>query len=238
MQRESGTYNFMKKTIYSFFYILGSLFYYLFSKGRIYLWRTLIYKSIIKCDEKNNVKIKTSKIIKSRITVKGFNNSVSICGYIHCCNITIEGNNNNIEILNDDKINNTKIYLRGEKNLIKIGWRSATNGSVMICMGINNSLVIGNHCMIADQTDFWATDSHPIYIDGHISNPSLSINIKNHVWIGKRASILKGVTIGNNSIVGFGSIVTKNVPDNTLVAGNPARIIKDKVNWEKKHINC
>ncbi len=58
------------------------------------------------------------------------------------------------------------------------------------------------------------------------------IHIKKNVWIGSGAIILPGITIGENSIVGAGSVVTHDVPDNTIVAGNPARIIKE-LNPEK-----
>ena len=52
------------------------------------------------------------------------------------------------------------------------------------------------------------------------------IVIKRNAWIGARVCILPGVTIGENAIVGTGSIVTKDVPDNSIVVGNPARVIK------------
>jgi len=47
-----------------------------------------------------------------------------------------------------------------------------------------------------------------------------------------RSMILKGVTIGDNSIIAAGSVVTKDVPNNCLVAGNPAKIIKENIDWE------
>ena len=52
------------------------------------------------------------------------------------------------------------------------------------------------------------------------------IHIKKNAWIGARVSILPGVTIGENAIVGTGSIVTKDIPDNCVAVGNPARVIK------------
>lgn len=58
------------------------------------------------------------------------------------------------------------------------------------------------------------------------SNTSEPIHICEGVWIGSRAIILKGVTIGKHAVVGAGSVVTHDVPEYTLVAGNPARIIK------------
>ena len=53
------------------------------------------------------------------------------------------------------------------------------------------------------------------------------IVIKNNAWIGASATILPGITIGENSIVAAGAIVTKDVPNNTIVAGNPAKQIKN-----------
>jgi acetyltransferase-like isoleucine patch superfamily enzyme len=53
-----------------------------------------------------------------------------------------------------------------------------------------------------------------------------SVVIENNVWIGEGVCILPGVRIGSNSIIGANAVVTKNIPANVVVAGNPARIIK------------
>lgn len=52
------------------------------------------------------------------------------------------------------------------------------------------------------------------------------VHIKKNAWIGANATILPGVTIGENSVVGAASVVTKDVPDNVVVVGNPAKVIK------------
>ncbi len=52
------------------------------------------------------------------------------------------------------------------------------------------------------------------------------VTIGENVWIGAKCLILKGVTIGNNAVIAAGSVVTRSVPENTLVGGNPARVIK------------
>jgi len=57
------------------------------------------------------------------------------------------------------------------------------------------------------------------------------IVIEDHVWIGANAIVLQGVTIGQNSIVAAGAVVTKDVRPNTLVAGNPAQVLRDHVTW-------
>ena len=58
------------------------------------------------------------------------------------------------------------------------------------------------------------------------------IVIGDHVWIGKNVTVMKGVTIGSGAVVGAGSVVTKDVPSNTVVAGNPAKPIKAIEKWE------
>jgi acetyltransferase-like isoleucine patch superfamily enzyme len=70
------------------------------------------------------------------------------------------------------------------------------------------------------------SENHPIDPTQRKSLIGKPILIKNNAWIGASATILPGITIGENSIVAAGSIVTKDVPDNTIVAGNPARKMK------------
>nr|WP_285849381.1 DapH/DapD/GlmU-related protein [Niallia taxi] len=73
-----------------------------------------------------------------------------------------------------------------------------------------------------------------IYTAGHAIKPKgrnksgygIPITVGNDVWIGGSCVILAGITIGDNSIVAAGSVVTKDVPANTVVAGNPAKVIK------------
>jgi acetyltransferase-like isoleucine patch superfamily enzyme len=70
-----------------------------------------------------------------------------------------------------------------------------------------------------------------------IINPSGSIHIADHVWIGKRSAVLKNVDIGENTVVGMGSIVTKSVSSSCIVVGSPAKVIREGVNWDRRHIN-
>lgn len=65
----------------------------------------------------------------------------------------------------------------------------------------------------------------PIYYQGHTE--SKNITIKRGAWLGANVILLSGVTIGENSVVGAGSVVTKDVPPRCIVGGNPARIIRN-----------
>ncbi|CUX51511.1 acetyltransferase-like isoleucine patch superfamily enzyme [Agrobacterium tumefaciens] len=88
-------------------------------------------------------------------------------------------------------------------------------------------ITIGDEVFIADQVIIRDWDGHSI-----VGRPeNAPIRIGNHVWIGMRAVILKGVTIGDGAVVAAGAIVTRDVPAGAVVAGNPARVIKDSVQW-------
>lgn len=100
---------------------------------------------------------------------------------------------------------------------------STINATVLVNIG--NNVLIGSGCIISD------TDSHPLsYIErrnNDFSNVmSRPINIGDDVFVGARSLILKGVTIGEKSIIGMGSVVTKDIPANCVAAGNPARVIR------------
>lgn len=102
---------------------------------------------------------------------------------------------------------------------------------------------IGDFNMISYQCNIYDTNTHCTYPSERRREitvndfPNIGIErerpktkpviIKNDCWIGKRATVLKGVTVGNNSIVGIEAVVTKDIPDNSLAFGNPC-IIKPK----------
>lgn len=86
---------------------------------------------------------------------------------------------------------------------------------------------IGDYCMIGPNT-LITTVGHPMTPEGRREKMAYSkpVTIGDDVWIGGNCTILPGVTIGNNVIVAAGAVVTKDMPDNCVVAGVPARVIK------------
>jgi len=86
---------------------------------------------------------------------------------------------------------------------------------------------IGDNCFLAPGVHIY-TATHPLNANERISGVEYGkpITIGHNVWIGGRAVINPGVKIGNNVVVASGAIVTKDVPDNVVVGGNPAKIIK------------
>jgi acetyltransferase-like isoleucine patch superfamily enzyme len=121
-----------------------------------------------------------------------------------------------------------------------VGDYTLLNGALVM---VEEKIEIGSHCLISWNVGIADSDFHPLdpaqrLIDAHALAPFLKdrpprpklktmpVIISNNVWIGMNATILKGVSIGENSVVAAGSVVTKSVPPNTVVAGNPAVPVK------------
>lgn len=90
-------------------------------------------------------------------------------------------------------------------------------------------ITIGEGVAISENFTIWDSDAHQM-ING--SKHTQPIMIGNNVWIGTNVTVLKGVKIGDGSVIAAGSLVTKDVPANCLAAGVPAKVIKEKVSWK------
>ena len=89
----------------------------------------------------------------------------------------------------------------------------------------NGGIEIGDKTMIGPNVTI-TTLNHDINSETRINATPKPVKIGKNVWIGADCTILPGVTIEENSVIGAGSVVTKNVPNNVVVAGNPAKVIK------------
>jgi carbonic anhydrase/acetyltransferase-like protein (isoleucine patch superfamily) len=111
------------------------------------------------------------------------------------------------------------------KGVIKMGNRIFFNKALVsstISIEIGNDVVLSEDVLIIDHNGYGLDGSPPA---------EKAVKIGNHVWIGMRATVLKGVTIGDNSVVGAAAVVTKNVEPNTIVAGNPAKKIRNTTGY-------
>ncbi|HMV45940.1 MAG TPA: sugar O-acetyltransferase [Leptospiraceae bacterium] len=98
----------------------------------------------------------------------------------------------------------------------------------------NLTLVDDTHIYVGDNVLFGpnvtiASATHPIHpkLRSKQAQYNLPIYIENNVWIGANSVILPGVRIGENSVIGAGSIVTKNIPSNVVAVGSPCRVVRD-----------
>jgi len=97
---------------------------------------------------------------------------------------------------------------------------------------------IGEECMFANDIDLRCGDSHSILdaASGERINFAEDIAIGRHVWVASHVIILKGVSIGADSVVAAGSIVTKSCEPGSLLAGNPAKALKTGITWKRERI--
>lgn len=96
-----------------------------------------------------------------------------------------------------------------------------------------SKIEIGDHCLLAAGVRIHDNDGHPLdparrrraeQIDDSEVAP---VVIESNVWLGADVTVLKGVRIGENSVIGTGAVVTSDVPPNSICAGNPARVVRE-----------
>lgn len=119
---------------------------------------------------------------------------------------------------------------------LKLGNHFGTTGNTtIICQ---KDISFGDDCMLSWDILIMDSDWHQITnLNGSILNYPSQIRIGNHVWIGCRCTILKGVTINNNSIIAAGSLITKSCEDGNCIifqSGGNLRILKEEVDWKRE----
>ena len=129
----------------------------------------------------------------------------------------------------------------GEAGYCSVGDYTLLNGALVMA---EERIEIGSHCLVSWNVGIADSDFHPIdparrlvdakalapFYEGRPERPKLDtrpVRIADNVWIGMNSVILKGVTVGENSVVAAGSVVTKSVPANVIVGGNPAVLVKE-----------
>lgn len=121
------------------------------------------------------------------------------------------------------------IESRSNMSKITIGSETIINNNCNI-VAHETSISIGSQCLIGINFTCFDSDFHSCDpLDRNINIISKPVNIGNNVFIGSNVTILKGVSIGNGSTVGANSVVTKSFPDNSIIAGNPAKLIRVKL---------
>jgi len=159
-----------------------------------------------------------------------------------------------VNLRSELRLNSTRFLMNQYINSksLEVG-KHTYNAGGMVIQGYNEEkVIIGDYCSIARNVNFiisfHRTDlvsSYPfdklnyyfsdekVLNDCHVTKNKGIIKVGNDVWIGDDVTILAGVTIGDGAVIGTGSIVTKDVPDYAIVAGNPAKIIRYRFNPEQ-----
>jgi acetyltransferase-like isoleucine patch superfamily enzyme len=149
------------------------------------------------------------------------------------CNIDIKGKNNKIIIKENCRIKNSFFEIEGDNCTIFIDENSIVGYNCYLSAKEENiSIIIGKNCMLSRNIKIMTSDGHPIYQNDKRINHAKSITIEDHVWLADNVTILKGVTIGSNTVVGINSTVVKDIENNAIAAGNPAKTVKQNINWQ------
>ena len=148
--------------------------------------------------------------------------------------INIHGNNCSIIIGAGCNLNNCRLYIEDNDGRIELKRHVTITDYTELAVLEGKRIIVGEDCLFSRNIFFRTGDSHSIIdkYSGKRINPSEDIMIGDHVWICQDVRILKGVTIGDNSIVAMGSLLTKNIfPSHSIIGGIGGKIIKTGIEW-------
>jgi tetrahydrodipicolinate N-acetyltransferase len=121
-----------------------------------------------------------------------------------------------------------RVVVDGGRLTIGHGTNVNGTGTKLLCA---QEITIGQHCTFSWDVQVLDNDFHALVVDG-VARPSVApVRIGDRVWVGTRAIVLKGVTIGDGAVVAAGAVVTADVPPGAVVAGVPARVVGRADSW-------
>ncbi|WP_298068353.1 acyltransferase [uncultured Mailhella sp.] len=202
------------------------------------------------CAQENDIQIAEENKKYVDLHIEGKNNKIVIKkGFTGKVHMHIEGDNCTVIFEENVKVNDLlEIFLAGgihkkiKNAVLYIGKNTSFESCRIFTCQSNTSIEIGEECIFSSETNLFHTDGHPIYDlqSGKIINKVKGLKIGDHCWIGKRATLLKDVELGRDSIVGWGSVVSRKFyaaaglscpPEHCVIAGNPAKVVKTGVTW-------
>ncbi|WP_345775876.1 acyltransferase [Vibrio sp. RE88] len=172
--------------------------------------------------------------IRNKIRVTG-NHQINIdsSANIRGCKIIIKGEGNSFEIGAGVNIRDCLIEIDGKNNSLSIGSNTTIGHNCYLSSReANTSLSIGSGCMLSRNVKVMTSDGHNIVKDGKRINSAQNIEIGPKVWLTDNVTVLKGVTVGEGSIIGINSTLTKSVPSCAIAVGNPAKVVQNGVSWQ------
>ncbi len=199
----------------------------------------------------NNILIPSEKIPKISLFISGTNNTVDlrnlkINGTVE---IFIYGDNNKIIFQENTSVgdllkirigNVSKNFGKANNTELIIGKNTSFGSAEYTTYNCNAKCIIGDNCMFAFGIQLFNTDAHPVFdfSSGAIINKVKGITIGEHCWIGANSTILKNTVLAEDTIIGWGSVVSgKHTVSHCALAGNPAKIVKENITWNKDGSN-
>lgn len=127
----------------------------------------------------------------------------------------------------------------GGGSTVKIGSHVSSTTTATISAVEGATVTIGHDVMMASDVQVRSDDGHAIYDvrSGRRVNHARDIRVGPHVWLGLRSVVLGGARIGRGSVIGLGAIVTRDVPNNCIAVGSPAKVVRRDIAWERPHLS-
>jgi acetyltransferase-like isoleucine patch superfamily enzyme len=189
----------------------------------------------------NILKTANARLLNVRLDIIGDNNQIIIGEYSTLNNLTIRirGSDHRIEIAKNCRISRGGVFwLEDDHCELIIGQKTTIVEASIAVTEPGSKVVIGENCMFANDIDIRVGDSHSVIdaTSGKRINFAENISIGDHVWIAAHTVILKGVNIGENSVIASGAVVTRSCEPGAILAGNPAKVIKTGISWKRERI--
>ena len=149
-------------------------------------------------------------------------------------NIRIRGNNNRIIIGENCRIRkNCSFWITGDNSAIILGNNVTMQHANHFNTNEGRVITIGDDCMLANNIIIRTSDDHGIFdMKTKVRlNAAKDVAIGKHVWIAPNSRIMKGVIVGEGSVIGSNAIVTRDIPSNALAVGIPAKVVKENIIW-------
>lgn len=181
----------------------------------------------------SNKSLDFSTRIRNKIRIEHNNTAkISNNAKLRDCRISIKGQNNLLVIESGVNIRKTQIEIDGNYCTVHIGKDCVIgHGCYLSSREIKTELTLGANCMLSRNVKVMTSDGHDILKDGKRINPAQSISIGEQVWLADNTTVLKGVKIGDNSIVGINSTLTKSITSGSIAVGNPAKVVQTDISW-------
>lgn len=183
------------------------------------------------------LRIGNARMIRTHLFIEGESNTLEIGARTRLFDsvISIRGHGHHVMIGEGCVLDRLELTVdsSGTRVIIGNGVHAAPVRMDVVEPGV--SLVIGADCMISRGVEILCTDSHPIVdkATGRRINPPKSVDIAEHVWLGAHVIVLKGSSIGKDSVIGIRSIVSSKIPPGVIAYGNPASVIRTGVTWKR-----
>lgn len=192
-------------------------------------------------DNNNRIVYDGPDISGVRIEFTGAGNTLNVAQSVRIAKLTVVFDcDNGTMTMGSSKFGSFSGWVRiGQDSTVRLGENLTTTNTCVISAVEGTSVVVGNDVMLASENELRSDDGHAIFDvrSGQRVNQSQDICVGNHVWLAKRAVLLGGASVADGSVIGFGSIVTGDIPNNCVAVGSPARVVRRDVAWERPHLS-